>query len=140
MEQERISVDRIDELVHLVFLELKRLGGRGRPKDVLAAVEQAAHLSEYEQQRTQTGAVRWDTHLRFYTTDCVKAGYLNYDGSRPAYFPLATALQQGSRTSPGVIAADPGALSRAHGRLIPSHVAMETLTAEYWVSQTILVF
>jgi len=76
MAQEKLSVDRIDVLMRLVFAELKRLGGRARPKEVLAAVEKRAELSEYERERTQTGAVRWDTHLRFYTTDCVKAGYL----------------------------------------------------------------
>jgi restriction system protein len=76
MDQEKISVDRIDDLMRLVFEELRRIGGRGRPKDVLAAIEKPAQLTEYEQQRTSTGAIRWDTHLRFYTTDCVKAGYL----------------------------------------------------------------
>lgn len=76
MDQEKITVDRIDELMRLVFTELKRLGGRGRPKEILAAVEQSAHLSEYERQPTKTFAIRWDTHLRFYTIDCVKAGYL----------------------------------------------------------------
>jgi restriction system protein len=76
MKQEKLSVDRIDELMRIVFAELKRLGGRGRAKDVLAAVEQRAHLSEYELQHTRTNAIRWETHIRFYTTDCVKAGYL----------------------------------------------------------------
>jgi restriction system protein len=76
VDQEKISVDRIDDLMRLVFEELRRLGGRGRPKDVLAAIEGPGKITEYEKQRTLTGAIRWDTHLRFYTTDCVKAGYL----------------------------------------------------------------
>src|SRR5438876_634725 len=76
MENERLTVDRVDELVRLVFEELKQQGGRARPKQLLAAVGARASLTKYEQQRTETGAVRWDTHVRFYTTDCVKAGYL----------------------------------------------------------------
>ncbi len=35
---DKISVDRIDEMFRVVFRELKAMGGRGRPKDVLAAV------------------------------------------------------------------------------------------------------
>jgi restriction system protein len=66
--------------MRLVFTELKTAGGRARPKDVLASVETQAALSSYEKSPTNTGAVRWETHVRFYTTDCVKAGYLTKSG------------------------------------------------------------
>jgi hypothetical protein len=48
MGQDKISVDRVDELMRLVFAELKRAGGRARPKEVLAAIEGPAHLAEHE--------------------------------------------------------------------------------------------
>jgi len=72
----KISVDRIDEMMRIVFHELQGRRGPGRPKNVLAAVESKLNLTDYEKERTKTGAVRWDTHLRFYTTDCAKAGFL----------------------------------------------------------------
>jgi restriction system protein len=52
------------------------MGGQGKPKEVLAAVEPKLNLTDYEKERTKTGAIRWNTHIRFYTTDCVKAGFL----------------------------------------------------------------
>jgi restriction system protein len=74
---EKLSLDRIDEIMRAVFLQLKAMGGRARGRDVLAAIEPKLGLTEYEKEKTHTGAVRWDTHIRFYTTDCVKAGYLS---------------------------------------------------------------
>jgi restriction system protein len=73
---DKISVDRIDEMLRIVFKELKSVGGRARVKDLLAAAEPKLNLTDYEKERTRSGAVRWDTHVRFYTTDCVKAGFL----------------------------------------------------------------
>jgi restriction system protein len=73
---DKISVDRIEEMLRVVFRELKAMGGQARPKDVMAAAEPKLYLTEYERERTKTGAIRWDTHVRFYTTDCVKAGFL----------------------------------------------------------------
>src|SRR5206468_9292883 len=80
MEQDKISLDRIDELLRLAFAELKKTGGRGRPKEILAAIEGPANISQYERTQTRSGAVRWQTHVRFYTSDCVKAGYLKKSG------------------------------------------------------------
>jgi len=73
---EKLSIDRIDEIMRAVFLQLKAMGGRARGREVLAAIEPNLGLTEYEKEKTHTGAVRWDTHIRFYTSDCVKAGYL----------------------------------------------------------------
>lgn len=75
-EKEKLSLDRIDEMLRLAFAELKRRGGRARGKEVLTAIEPHLHLTDYERGRTTTGVVRWETHVRFYTTDCVKAGFL----------------------------------------------------------------
>ena len=76
----KISTDRIDEMIRVVFRELKAMGGRARPKDVLAAVAEKLTLTDYEKERTRTGAVRWDTHVRFFTTDCAKAGFMTKSG------------------------------------------------------------
>ncbi|MGA2797677.1 MAG: restriction endonuclease [Thermoguttaceae bacterium] len=73
---DKISLDRIDEIIRIVFQQLKTMGGHGKPKEVLAAVEPKLNLTDYEKGTTKTGAVRWNTHIRFYTTDCVKAGFL----------------------------------------------------------------
>jgi len=72
----KISVDRIDEMVRVVFKELKAMGGRASVKDLLAAAEPKLNLSDYEKESTATGGTRWDTHIRFYAVDCVKAGFL----------------------------------------------------------------
>ncbi len=73
---EVLSVDRIDEMLRLIFAQLKQMGGTARGKDLLAAVAPKLNLTDYEKETTRTGAVRWDTHVRFYTTDCARAGYL----------------------------------------------------------------
>ena len=74
---DKTSVDRIDEILRVVFKELKAMGGRARVKDLLTAAEPKLKLTDYEKERTRTGAVRWNTHVRFYTVDCVKAGFLS---------------------------------------------------------------
>jgi restriction system protein len=73
---EKLSIDRIDEIMRAVFIQLKAMGGRARGSDVLAAIESKIGLTDYEKEKTHTGRVRWGTHIRFYTVDCVKAGYL----------------------------------------------------------------
>ena len=77
--KDKMTLDRIDFMMREVFSQLKAVGGRGRGKDILAAIEPRLNLTAYEKEQTKTGAVRWDTHIRFYTTDCVKAGYLQKD-------------------------------------------------------------
>ena len=73
---DKLSLDRIDDMLRVVFRELKAMGGVAKPKVLLATAAPKLNLTDYEKERTRTGAVRWDTHIRFYTTDCVKAGFL----------------------------------------------------------------
>jgi len=73
---EKLTIDRIDEIMRAVFTQLKAMGGKARGRDILAAIEPEIKLNDYEKQKTKTGAVRWETHIRFYTVDCAKAGYL----------------------------------------------------------------
>jgi len=74
---EKLSLDRIDEIMRLVFLQLKAMGGRANSKDVMRAVEPKLGLTDDEKEKTHTGSVRWDAYVRFYTSDCVRAGYLD---------------------------------------------------------------
>ncbi|HTY60894.1 MAG TPA: winged helix-turn-helix domain-containing protein [Acidobacteriota bacterium] len=73
---EQISLNRIDEIMRAVFLQLKTMGGHANGNDVLAAVEPKLGLTDDEKEKTHTGDVRWDAYVRLYTSDCVKAGYL----------------------------------------------------------------
>lgn len=95
---DKISVNRIDEMLRVVFKELKSMGGRARVKDLLAAAEPKLNLSEYEKEATRTGAIRWNTHVRFYTTDCVKAGFLVKTGGE---WVLAQAGEKALKLPPG---------------------------------------
>ena len=63
-------------MLRVIFQELKAMGGQARVKDLLAAAEPKLNLTDYERESTRSGATRWSTHIRFYTVDCVKAGYL----------------------------------------------------------------
>lgn len=85
--QGRMGLDRTDELMRLVFEELRRRGGSGRPKEVLAAVAAKANITPYEAESTEwfksrgvTGLARWDTSIRFWTTACARAGFLSKSG------------------------------------------------------------
>lgn len=83
---DKIGLDRIDELMRLVFDELKSRGGSGRPKDVLAAVANRTTITPYEAESTEwfrsRGLVspRWDTHVRFWASTCRRAGFLGTGG------------------------------------------------------------
>jgi hypothetical protein len=62
-EADKISVDRIDEMLRVVFKELQAMGGQAKVKDILAAVEPKLKLTDYERGLTRTGAIRWSTHI-----------------------------------------------------------------------------
>lgn len=78
--QDRITLDRVDEFFRTIFLQLKAMGGRARPKEIFAAIEPQLKPTEYERQRHKSGPVRWETLVRWYSVDCVKAGYLQKSG------------------------------------------------------------
>lgn len=71
-----INYDRVDQFVRAVFNYLIKTGGSGKPKDILAGIYDPLQLTDYEKQRTKSGAVRWETTIRFYVIDCVKAGLM----------------------------------------------------------------
>jgi restriction system protein len=77
-----ITTDRIDEMLRALFRELKSRGGQANGTDLIASIKPQLNLQPHELGVTETGKVRWETHLRFYTTDCVKAGYLTKSDGR----------------------------------------------------------
>jgi restriction system protein len=78
--QDRISLDRVDELFRAIFAQLKAVGGRARPKEIFAAIEPRLNLTDYEKQLNKSGSVRWETLARWYSVDCGKAGFLQKSG------------------------------------------------------------
>lgn len=83
----KIGLDRVDDLMRLVFEELRERGGAGRPKEVLAAVATKASITPYEAESTEwfksrgLHSPRWDTHVRFWASTCAKAGFLRTGGT-----------------------------------------------------------
>lgn len=71
-----MSVDRVGELVHAALEEIVAHDGSEPAGEVLTGVEKRIHLTDIERSLNKSGIPRWETNLRFYTTSCVKAGYL----------------------------------------------------------------
>jgi restriction system protein len=77
---EVISRERVDELMRAVFSEIQAMGGSARPKELFARLAPRLQLTPHEKEATSSGAVRWETLIRWYTVDCSKAGYLEKSG------------------------------------------------------------
>ncbi|MDB5327766.1 MAG: restriction endonuclease [Phycisphaerales bacterium] len=71
-----MPVDRVGELMHAALSELVAQGGEARGSDVIGAVGKRFVFSAVELEAYSNGTPRWETNLRFYTTNCVKAGWL----------------------------------------------------------------
>lgn len=110
-EKPKISQDRLDELMRAVFQELKSRGGSGSPKDVLRGVGARIKLTPYEQESTEyftsRGLVgeRWDTHVRFWTTACARAGFLIKEGG---IWTLTEAGEMALKMPPGQLIREAG--------------------------------
>ena len=74
-----MSLDRLDELMHAAFEELVSRGGTAHGREVLEGVSRRVPLRDVERQLNSHGIPRWETNIRFYTTDCGRAGYLRKD-------------------------------------------------------------
>lgn len=71
-----MTVDRIGQLVYAALEEIVSRDGSAPANEVLAGVEKRVQLTDVERSLNKTGIPRWETNLRFWTTSCVKAGYL----------------------------------------------------------------
>jgi restriction system protein len=79
----KISIDRMGEIMKVILTELKDAGGEARVKDLLDGAEGKLALTEYEKDTLErSGYVRWHTNVRFYSIDCVKAGYIQKSGGK----------------------------------------------------------
>ena len=79
----KISIDRMGEIMKAILTELKDLGGEARAKDLLTRAEGKLDLTDYEKETLErSGYVRWHTNVRFYSIDCVKAGYIQKSGGK----------------------------------------------------------
>jgi len=67
---------RIEEYIRAIFEFLQSVGGRARGRDAIAGAAPKLRLSSHELERTKSGAIRWETQARWYTLDCVAAGFL----------------------------------------------------------------
>lgn len=94
----RMTNQRIDTMFRAIFQELKARGGQAKPKDLFAAVEPKLDLTPYEQERTSSGVRRWISHLRFYSIDFVKAGFLIKSGG---YWSLTPEGEKLLESAPG---------------------------------------
>src|SRR5262249_54990380 len=71
-----MPLDRVGEVLHAALQEIVARDGSAPANEVLAGGEKRIHLSDVERSLNKSGTPRWETNLRFYTTSCVKAGYL----------------------------------------------------------------
>lgn len=79
----KISIDRMGEIMKVILTELRDLGGEARVKDLLDRAEGKLDLTGYEKETLErSGYVRWHTNVRFYSIDCVKAGYIQKSGGK----------------------------------------------------------
>ncbi len=79
----KTSKERIGELLKTTLLELQKMGGEARVRELYAQAEPKLGLSAYEKQPYEkTGYIRWESILHFYSIDCVKAGYLQKSNGR----------------------------------------------------------
>ena len=93
-----ISRERVDELMRAVFSEIQAMGGSARPKELFARLAPRLHLTPHEKEATSSGAVRWETLIRWYTVDCSKAGYLEKSGG---YWKLTPRGEEALKLPPG---------------------------------------
>ena len=87
-----ITRERVDELMRSVFSEIRAMGGSVRPKELFARLGPRLTLTPHEREATSSGAVRWETLIRWYTVDCSRAGYLEKSGGYWKLTPLGESL------------------------------------------------
>jgi restriction system protein len=66
-----------EKTIFAAFKILKEAGGEMRGKDVIDKIRETVTFDEYESHRLEkTGNIRWESVLRFFTIDSMKAGFL----------------------------------------------------------------
>jgi len=70
------TVQVATKVVYAAFELLRENGGQMKVRDILAGVAKRVPLDDWAKERYESGYVRWQTFLQFYSGDCVKAGFL----------------------------------------------------------------
>lgn len=71
-----MPLNRVGEVLRAALEEIVARDGSAPANEVLTGVQKRVHLTDVERSPNKSGIPRWETNLRFYTTSCVKAGYL----------------------------------------------------------------
>ena len=98
-----MSLDRIGEVLHAALSEIVARDGSAPAHEVLSGVERRVTLTDVERSLNKSGIPRWETNLRFYTTSCVKAGYLQ-KGS--GYWKITDAGREALKMTPAELVRD----------------------------------
>lgn len=91
--ENKVSLDRVDEIFREVFRGLKELGGRTRPKQLFEQIGPRLRLTAYEREQHRSGSIRWETLVRWYSLGCSKSGYLEKSGGYWILTPQGEAAQ-----------------------------------------------
>ena len=98
-----MPLDRVGEVLHAALEEIVAHDGSAPANEVLAGVEKRVQLTDVERSLNKSGIPRWETNLRFYTTSCVKAGYLQKGNG---YWKITDLGRQALNMSPGDLIRD----------------------------------
>lgn len=71
-----LGSDRVEELLRLTLETLIAKDGAAHVGEVLKTVAARANLTAAELQLNDSGVPRWETRLRFYTSGCGRAGFM----------------------------------------------------------------
>jgi MoxR-like ATPase len=71
-----ISKERIGELLQTAFKVLSELGKPLKLRQLLEEIARRVVLTEYERSVNNSGTARWETAVRWYSVDAVRAGWL----------------------------------------------------------------
>lgn len=98
-----MPLDRVGEVLYAALEEIVSRDGSAPANEVLTGVEKRIQLSDVERSLNKSGIPRWETNLRFYTTSCVKAGYLQKGNG---YWKITDQGRQALKMSPSELIRD----------------------------------
>ena len=78
-----IPPERAAEYIKTILLELDRLGGHARLKELFPYIEARLNLSDFEREPyAKSGYIRWQAIVHFKSIPLVKAGYIQKSGGK----------------------------------------------------------
>lgn len=64
------------KVLYAAFEILRERGGEVKGREIVAEVPKRVALDDWATERYESGYIRWQTFLQYYSSDCVKAGFL----------------------------------------------------------------